>query len=125
MVGLRKKDNDRSDQKPYYNTVYGHGGKDLPDTYAKRREDSMDNGGNASYYEFPEGAKKLQDLLRDMPWNQANIFKAAYRGDKKGNGGTPRENWVYNLEKIIYFARDELDIIYASMKKEAMENDTD
>ena len=90
---------------------------DQADSYAKRREESMCNGGNASYYEFPEGAKKLQDLLRDMPWNQANIFKAAYRWDKK-------PDLVYNLEKIIFFAQDELDQIYAAMKKEAMDNES-
>ena len=78
----------------------------------------VNNGGNASYYELPTGAKQLQDLLRDMTWNQANIMKAVYRWDKK-------PYLEYNLRKIIFFAQDELDLIYKAMKKEAMDNESE
>ena len=36
-----------------------------------------------------------------MTWNQANIFKAAYRWEKK-------PNLLYNLEKIRFFVDDEI-----------------
>lgn len=42
-----------------------------------------------------------------MSWNQANIFKAAYRWDKK-------PDLEYNLNKIIWFAQDELKRLYES-----------
>ena len=40
--------------------------------------DKTSDGGSSSYYELPEGAKELDDLLVTMEWHQANIFKAAY-----------------------------------------------
>jgi hypothetical protein len=49
-----------------------------------------------------------------MQWNLANILKAAYRGDLKGVGDDPRENLIYNLEKIKWFAEDYLERLYES-----------
>jgi len=70
-------------------------------------ESPKDGGGNASYYELPPNCSRIQDVIVEskMTWNQANIFKAAYRWEKK-------PDLVYNLEKIIFFAQDELDRIY-------------
>jgi hypothetical protein len=71
--------------------------------------DSPKDGGDyASYYELPEGCHRIQDVIVEsgMAWNQANIFKAAYRWDKK-------PDLEYNLRKIIFFAQDELDRYYA------------
>lgn len=63
------------------------------------------DGGSTSYYDIPEGAKDLGDLVeyKDMNFNIGNIFKAAYRlGEKDGT------DKVYDLNKIIYFAQREL-----------------
>lgn len=63
------------------------------------------NGWLTEYYELPENAKELQDLIefKNMNFAIGNIFKAAYRlGDKKG---TSKE---YDLNKIIFFAEREL-----------------
>ena len=64
------------------------------------------NGGSTSYYELPDTATELQDLIeyKNMNFAVANIFKAAYRlGQKKGNSDR------YELNKIIFFAQRELD----------------
>ena len=56
------------------------------------------NGGETDYYDIPEGATTLQDLIehKNMNFAQGNIFKAAYRLGEKGT--------IYDLNKIIYFA---------------------
>lgn len=62
------------------------------------------DGGSSSYYELPENAEELGDLInyRDMNFNIGNIFKACYRmGLKSGNGPE------YDLNKIIFFAEME------------------
>ena len=76
---------------------------------AKQSELSDNNGGSSSYYELPEDCDTLQDIIvkQNMTWNQANIFKSAYRWGKK-------PDLEYNLNKIIWFARDELDRLYAN-----------
>jgi hypothetical protein len=59
------------------------------------------DGGTSSYYELPEGAKDLMDLIehKDMSFSVANIFKAAYRlGEKDGSDKS------YDVRKIIWFA---------------------
>lgn len=61
------------------------------------------NGGDTDYYKVPSGASMLQDLIeyKDMSWNQANIFKAAYRlGDSQTHSSMERD-----LNKIIWFAQ--------------------
>lgn len=78
------------------------------------------NGGSSEYYNLPKNPSHeqgycdtLQDVIfnRGMTWNQANIFKAAYRWDIKPDK-------EYNLRKIIWFAQDELDRLYAEMRKD-------
>lgn len=62
------------------------------------------NGGSSQYYELPDDASELGDLInhRNMNFNMGNIFKAVYRmGQKEGN---TRE---YDLNKIIFFAQME------------------
>jgi hypothetical protein len=59
------------------------------------------DGGSTSYYEIPEGATELNDLIeyKNMNFAQGNIFKACYRlGEKQGT------DIVYDLKKIIFFA---------------------
>lgn len=61
-------------------------------------------GWSTSYYDIPQDAKQIQDLieLRGMNFARGNIFKAAYRlGAKEG------VNEVYDLNKIIWFAERE------------------
>tara|TARA_R110002096_G_scaffold434707_2_gene657608 strand:+ start:131 stop:400 length:270 start_codon:yes stop_codon:yes gene_type:complete len=63
-------------------------------------------GGSTKYYELPDDAKELQDLIehKNMNFAVANIFKAAYRlGQKEGNTDE------YELNKIKFFAQRELD----------------
>ena len=69
-----------------------------------REEEAANNGGSTNYYELPEGASELQDLIehKNMNFAVANIFKAAYRLGSKGNT-TPE----YDLNKIIWFAERE------------------
>jgi hypothetical protein len=58
-------------------------------------------GGSSSYYQLPEGATELLDLIegKDMPYARANIFKACYRlGEKEGT------DVLYDLRKIKFFA---------------------
>jgi hypothetical protein len=72
---------------------------------AKADETPAPSGGSNAYYKLPEGAKELGDLIefKNMNFNVGNIFKAAYRlGEKAGN------TKVYDLEKIIWFAKREL-----------------
>ena len=62
-------------------------------------------GWSSTYYEIPEGAQELGDLIehKKMNFNVGNIFKAAYRlGDKEG---TSR---LYDLNKIKWFVEREI-----------------
>lgn len=66
------------------------------------------DGGPSEYYDFPEGATTLNDLIehKDMSFAQGNIFKAAYRmGTKEGI------SLKYDLKKIKYYADRMLDQI--------------
>jgi len=68
-----------------------------------------DNGGSSSYYELPHDCQTLQDIIvkQEMDFTQGNIFKAAYRWDKK-------PDLSYNLRKIIWFAEDALRRMHES-----------
>ena len=65
---------------------------------------------DGSYYDLPPNCKLLQDVIvgKKMSFTQGNIFKAAYRWETKG--------LEYNLMKIIWFAQDELDRLYAEQE---------
>jgi len=73
--------------------------------------DRLSDGGSSSYYKLPRDCKELQDVMwgQDMSFSQGNIFKAAYRWDKK-------PDLEYNLRKIIWFANYELEKLYADMR---------
>jgi hypothetical protein len=65
----------------------------------------VNTGWSSSYYELPENAEELQDLIefKNMNFALGNIFKACYRmGDKAGTSE------VYDLNKIIFYAEREL-----------------
>lgn len=67
---------------------------------------ATNNGGATSYYDLPPNSTTLQDLMeyKDMTWNQANIFKAAYRLRDETHSSMERD-----LNKIIWFANRMLD----------------
>ncbi len=63
------------------------------------------DGWSTDYYQLPEGATELQDLIeyRDMNFSVGNIFKAAYRlGMKDGTDS------LYDLRKIMWYAEREI-----------------
>ena len=59
------------------------------------------DGGSTSYYQLPEGATELNDLIehKRMSFALGNIFKACYRFGEKDAASR-----LYDLNKIIYFA---------------------
>jgi len=59
------------------------------------------DGGPTSYYEIPEGARELNDLIehKNMSFALGNIFKACYRFGEKDAASR-----MYDINKIIYFA---------------------
>ena len=59
------------------------------------------DGGKTSYYQLPEGATELNDLIehKAMSFALGNIFKACYRFGEKDAASR-----MYDLNKIIYFA---------------------
>ncbi|WP_421505531.1 hypothetical protein [Brucella pseudogrignonensis] len=59
------------------------------------------DGGSTSYYELPEGASELNDLIehKRMSFALGNIFKACYRFGEKDVASR-----LYDLNKIIFFA---------------------
>lgn len=68
-------------------------------------EKGKSDGGSTNYYQLPEGATELFDLInhRNMNFAVGNIFKACYRmGEKDGI------NNEYDLRKIVYMAKQEL-----------------
>lgn len=64
-----------------------------------------DGGGGANYYDLPEGATQLQDLIeyRNMNGSIKDIFKACYRMGLKD--GTADD---YDLRKMAYYSLREL-----------------
>ncbi len=68
------------------------------------------------YYDFHEGVKCVQDLIEtnDMSWNQANILKATVRWGCK-DGASKK----YDLEKIIWFATRELQLMQGNPRTDA------
>lgn len=61
----------------------------------------VSDGGSTSYYELPEDASELNDLIehKNMPFARGNIFKACYRMGEKSNTDA-----LYDINKIIFFA---------------------
>ena len=86
------------------------------DTKANTAEN---NGGTTSYYDVPEGAKTLNDLIeyKEMPFYLGEIFKATYalpeRATRSDNASEERE-----LNKIIYYAQRRLNRIKHESNKQ-------
>lgn len=79
----------------------------------KQKDSSINNGGNTSYYDIPEHAKNVQDLIEyfEMNFAQGNILKAAYCLTSNRHDGT---NYERELNKIIWFCKRELSRIKQS-----------
>ena len=73
----------------------------------EQKDSSINNGGNTSYYDIPEHAKNVQDLIEHFGMNfaQGNILKAAYCLTSNRHNGT---NYERELNKIIWFCKREL-----------------
>jgi hypothetical protein len=67
---------------------------------------NKNDGGSADYYQLPEGATELQDLIeaRGMNFAIGNIFKAAYRLGADSSLSNP----IRDLKKIVWFAEREI-----------------
>ena len=76
--------------------------------FVKIEEATENNGGSTDYYKLPAGATELQDLIeyKDMGFGVGNIFKSCYR-----LGNCEHSDKVRDLNKIIWFARRELNRI--------------
>ena len=61
---------------------------------------------NGAYYDLPPDCNTLTDVMykMDMDYLRGNIFKACYRWERKGISDDPRENILYNLDKITWYA---------------------
>lgn len=73
-------------------------------------EDATNNGGSTDYYKFDPKWKELMDIIEDrnLSYSQANILKAAFTFNVGRHSGTDE---VRDLNKIIYFAQRELDLL--------------
>lgn len=63
------------------------------------------DGSTASYYELPEGAKELQDIIsaKNMNAQMGEIFRACMRYGQVEH--SPKER---DIKKIIFYAQEEL-----------------
>lgn len=76
---------------------------------------AKNNGGSTDYYKFQENWKECADIIesRKMNYNQGNIFKSAFCFNVGRHDGTTYER---ELNKIIYFANRELELLEANKK---------
>jgi len=67
---------------------------------------STSDGSTASYYQLPEGATELQDLIsyRDMNSQIGEIFRACYR-----YGQASHSDKLRDAKKILFYAKAEVD----------------
>lgn len=86
--------------------------EELSDFYGTPIETSTsrNNGGTTDYYAIHPEWKFAQDIIeaRNMNFSQGNIFKAAFAFNI---GRHNASNYERELNKIIWFAQRELDLI--------------
>lgn len=70
--------------------------------------DATNNGGSTDYYKFDPSWKEVADIIeyKGMTYNIANCFKACFR-----LGGEHHSSRERDLNKIIYFAQRELNLL--------------
>ena len=66
---------------------------------------SVSDGSTASYYELPEGATELQDLIshRNMNAQDGEIFRAIYR-----KGRASHSDELRDARKVLFYAKAEV-----------------
>lgn len=74
--------------------------------YVETKEQS--DGSTASYYELPEGATELQDLIsaKNMNAQIGEIFRACFRYGEVAHSPMKRD-----IKKILFYAKAELERI--------------
>ena len=76
-------------------------------------ERSTSDGSSASYYELPEGASELQDLIshRNMNAQDGEIFRAIYR-----KGRASHSDELRDAKKVLFYAQAEVKRLEALNK---------
>jgi hypothetical protein len=71
---------------------------------AKKRKKGRSDGSTASYYELPEGAEQLQDLIshKNLNGQLAEIFRECYRFGEASHCDELR-----GIKKILFYAEAE------------------
>jgi len=69
-------------------------------------EASRSDGSTASYYELPDGARELQDLIsyRNMNAQDGEIFRAIYR-----KGRASHSDELRDARKVLFYAQKEVE----------------
>ena len=82
----------------------------LPSADTQHEPSAINNGGSTDYYKLNPAWKECGDIIeaRTMNYSQGNIFKAAFCFNLGRHEATTYER---ELNKIIYFAKRELDAI--------------
>jgi len=77
---------------------------------AQTADTSANNGGATDYYRIDPSWSMAQDIIeaRSMNYSQGNIFKAAFTFNTGRHAASTYER---ELNKIIYFAQRELDLL--------------
>ena len=86
-----------------YDRIYGGSADDK----------STSDGSSASYYELPEGASELQDLIshRNMNAQDGEIFRAIYR-----KGRASHSDELRDAKKVLFYAQAEVKRLEALNK---------
>lgn len=71
----------------------------------KLKDKEVSDGSTASYYELPDGASELQDLISDRNMNAqiGEIFRECYRYGRASHSDEMR-----GIKKILFYANAEL-----------------
>jgi hypothetical protein len=74
--------------------------------HIKARRKERSDGSTASYYELPEGATELQDLIsaKNMNAQIGEIFRECYR-----YGQASHSDEIRGIKKILFYAKAELE----------------
>lgn len=79
--------------------------EELIDSWDESSKERSD-GSTASYYELPDGASELQDLISDRNMNAqiGEIFRECYRYGRASHSDEMR-----GIKKILFYAKAELE----------------
>lgn len=76
------------------------------DSYVYETVNERSDGSTASYYELPEGAKELQDLIsyKDMNAQVGESFRSLYR-----YGASSHSNKLRDAKKVVFYMQAEIE----------------